>query len=54
MGSPMNNIMELNSENYKSVVDTESDAQVAAESMITDKMSQLDVVPEIEADEMQQ
>ena len=43
----MNNIVELNSENYKSVeADTESDAQVAAESMMTDKMSALDVVRE--------
>ena len=43
----MNNVLELNSENYKSAdVDTESDAQVAAESMLTDKTSMLDVVPE--------
>ena len=44
----MNNIMEINSENYKSVeVDTENSQNfVVAESMITDKYSMLEIVPE--------
>ena len=58
IGPPLINIAELNSENYKTResgtddVDTESEAQVAAESIAADQISTLDIVPDFDGNHL--